>query len=245
MKKVFVFFLMLFSLLTISAETKIQGRRLWSSAYKFCDNIGLRLPTSAEIYQIVGTKNEWYWTNEQYYAFNPNFNRKSKFDTAYGFCVPLGNLGRSAPVQSHRQSQSIGNLVWSNPSYNAMNWNDAINYCKNLTEGGYSDWRLPNIDELRTTIKNCYKTETGGQCKVSERSGCLSSSCSTVGSCYCDGISNNGGYYSKLGDDNVLLWSSSTFSDSTGNAWFVGFGNGVGVSLYYKDGNDIYVRCVR
>ena len=28
------------------------------------------------------------------------------------------------------------------------NWNYAIDYCTNLTHGGYSDWRLPNVTEL-------------------------------------------------------------------------------------------------
>jgi len=29
-----------------------------------------------------------------------------------------------------------------------LNWNDAIDYCKNFTFAGYSDWRLPSEDEL-------------------------------------------------------------------------------------------------
>ena len=29
-----------------------------------------------------------------------------------------------------------------------MNWHDAKEYCKNLREDGYSDWRMPTIDEL-------------------------------------------------------------------------------------------------
>jgi hypothetical protein len=29
-----------------------------------------------------------------------------------------------------------------------LSWQDAIRYCKNLTFAGYSDWRLPNEDEL-------------------------------------------------------------------------------------------------
>ena len=140
----------------------------------------------------------------------------------------------------------IGSLYWSKRSSNTMNWQSAINYCQNLSEGGYTDWRLPNIDELRTTIKNCSKTETGGQCKASERSGCLSSSCwNPNGSCSCDYRNNNGGYYSKLGDsDGVWLWSSSTLSDdSTYDAWLVVFSYGfVG---YYGKANNYYVHCVR
>jgi len=34
-----------------------------------------------------------------------------------------------------------------------MNWNDAIDYCKNLKYAGYTDWRLPEIQELKTLIK--------------------------------------------------------------------------------------------
>ncbi|MBO4700058.1 DUF1566 domain-containing protein [bacterium] len=137
---------------------------------------------------------------------------------------------------------------WSSRSSNEMNWQSAINYCQNLTEGGYTDWRLPNIDELRGLIKNCSKTEIGGECRVSEKNSCLSySQCENGyrdGSCYCASINNNGGYYSKLGDDDkVRLWSSSTRSDYTDVAWVVYFGNG-GVTSYDKS-NGYYVRCVR
>ncbi len=146
---------------------------------------------------------------------------------------------------AYLKGRKIGSLIWSDRSSNTMNWSSAKQYCENLSEGGYTDWRLPNIDELRTTIKNCYKTETGGQCKVSERSGCLSSSCwEPRGSCYCDDRSNNGGYYSKLGDpDGVWLWSSSTLSGSPDLAWYVNFIYG-GVPDHYKSAS-LYVRCVR
>lgn len=139
----------------------------------------------------------------------------------------------------------IGGLQWSSRSSKKMNWKSAVNYCKNLSEGGFNDWRLPNIDELRTTVKNCPKTETGGQCKVSEKNGCLAGKCWwPEGSCFCDYRKNNGGYYSKLGDDNkVWLWSSSFTAGNSTSRWNILFSQGL------VDGNDMdsnyYVRCVR
>lgn len=35
---------------------------------------------------------------------------------------------------------------------NAVTWNDANNYCRNLNAYGYSDWRLPSIVELYTMV---------------------------------------------------------------------------------------------
>ena len=135
----------------------------------------------------------------------------------------------------------IGSLYWSDRSLSKMNWNSVKEYCENLTEGGYSDWRLPNIDELRTLIQNHSGTQTGGTCKISEKAGKLAWS---DRSGECDG--RNGSNFSKLGDD-VLLWSSSTYVDNTNSAWYVWyvyFGNG---AVYDNDKTNIsiYVRCVR
>ena len=50
-------------------------------------------------------------------------------------------------------------LSWqSQPSTNQFNWNSAKNHCTNLSYGGKSDWRLPNIDELKSLVDyNKYK----------------------------------------------------------------------------------------
>jgi hypothetical protein len=32
------------------------------------------------------------------------------------------------------------------------NWQGAMDYCQNLNLGGYSDWRLPNLEELKTIV---------------------------------------------------------------------------------------------
>ena len=67
-------------------------------------------------------------------------------------------------------------LVWSDISEEPMNWGHAKQYCKKLKEGSENDWRLPNIDELRTLIKD-RKTASGGSCMVSEKGKCLSTEC--------------------------------------------------------------------
>jgi len=129
---------------------------------------------------------------------------------------------------------------WSKRSLRTMNWNDAKQYCENLRENGYTDWRLPTISELKTTIKNCQSG--GSSCKASDS--CLSSKNCWSESCRCKYRENNGGYYSKLKDyDKVYLWSSSTTSDNEYNAWFVNFEYGE-VSDYNKSYN-AYVRCIR
>ena len=143
------------------------------------------------------------------------------------------------------EGRKIDNLIWSDRSPNQMDWYEAKQYCEDLTEGGFTDWRLPNIDELRTTIKKCSKTEPGGECKVSEKNVRLSSGdLEPDKSCYCEWRENNGGYYSKLGDDDkVWLWSSSVRSDHSNNAWSVHFG--YGDVHYVSKSRNGYVRCVR
>lgn len=133
---------------------------------------------------------------------------------------------------------SFGN--WSKKAPDTMNWSDAKAYCADLNEGGYSDWRLPTISELRTLIKNCPVTETGGACRVTND--CLSwKDCRTS---VCDGCSGSlDGRYSKLGDTE-WFWSSSELSDIADLAWRVDFRNGhvYNNNKYYSSFN---VRCLR
>lgn len=43
-------------------------------------------------------------------------------------------------------------LTWQKDSLSNISWKDALAYCENLTLGGYSDWRLPNINELISLV---------------------------------------------------------------------------------------------
>ena len=136
-------------------------------------------------------------------------------------------------------------LQWSKKSPNKITWNNAVAYCDNLNEDGYSDWRLPNIDELRTLVQNHPGTQTGGTCKISEKTGKLSPDDSTKD---CDG--KRGEDFSKLGDKD-WLWSStaltgsSRFVDYSTFVWCINFSNGkinnTGKTFLWG----YYVRCVR
>ena len=52
----------------------------------------------------------------------------------------------------------------------AMNWFDAGKYAKNLKKGGFSDWRIPTIDELKIIYK--YKDKAG----LDQNDGCFCAS---------------------------------------------------------------------
>lgn len=139
---------------------------------------------------------------------------------------------------SSSSCKTIDGYMWSSESSSKMEWDDAVSYCDNLTECGYSNWHLPTISELRTLIQNCSGTVTGGSCDVTDS--CLSYDCKNDA---CIGCSyDSSGKYSKLGDSS-WLWSSSALSGDTDNAWFVSFSYGYVLFIYKTYGNN--VRCVR
>lgn len=46
-------------------------------------------------------------------------------------------------------------LMWQDNSDTAskkMNWSSAIGYCEDLELGGHTDWRLPNLRELKSVV---------------------------------------------------------------------------------------------
>ena len=66
-------------------------------------------------------------------------------------------------------------LCWQDPQKDAYNTADTgitqpdgIRYCEELVMGGYDDWRLPNIDELRTIVRGDPGTVTDGDCPMTE-----------------------------------------------------------------------------
>lgn len=132
---------------------------------------------------------------------------------------------------------------------NITRWESAVDYCENLVEGGYDDWHLPNIDELRSLVKNCPGTETGGACNISEINGELSDM-NIKDECQgCTADEDYTGKYSKLGDRQFSLWSSSvvnkTASSSIRFIWGFNFYTANPSISNESFGGGFYVRCAR
>jgi hypothetical protein len=145
-------------------------------------------------------------------------------------------------------TDSLSGLTWQNPdSGNELRWTTAKEYCADLAQGGHTNWRMPDIRELRSLIRGCPATESDGSCNI-DLGDCLSYSCVDWPSC--NGCSSDqgpaGGCY---WDPNIqgscgLFWSSTTGEDSAQGAFLVHFGD-----AYVADGNTVWddarVRCVR
>lgn len=131
-------------------------------------------------------------------------------------------------------------LMWQAESNCCHEWDEAKSYCNNLILGLYDDWRLPSISELRSLIRGCKDTITGGTCGVADschESSCWNDSCqgcNASADCY---------YPSQLNDEcNWKYWSSSEVSDDI-FIWVILFNN----ASVGKEGLEYHqnVRCVR
>jgi len=161
--------------------------------------------------------------------------------------------------------ESMG-LLWENPHMDApggCNWSRANFSCPDLTLGGFDDWHMPTIDELRTLVKECPGTEHGGDCEVTQL--CLGSECAGSACDGCPPIEGPGGdgcYWDDdlLGDwfcKATVYWSSSPVEDQTDHHWGILFGTGAVLSESDIDtdtdsdtdtmplGCNTIVRCVR
>jgi hypothetical protein len=141
-------------------------------------------------------------------------------------------------------------LIWQNGGgvgANSYNWLDAQSYCEGLSWGGMTGWALPDIDALRSLIRGCAATYTGGTCGVTDS--CLSdASCwndTCTGCSYLGGPGSDGAYWPPAitGDPFDWYWSSSAVADQSGDAWGIGFTTGY-VYGGITQGSSHYARCV-
>ncbi len=153
----------------------------WENAINYCDNLsygghnsGWRLPAPQEFMTIYSKLAKYYmpanqasfnlWTSQtsgENQAFNVDTNGVralySKSLNLKVVCV----WGKELPVASFTTSVINGNVVvtdvttdlmWQKTYVSDKTWKNALSYCENLTYAGYSDWRLPNRNELASLI---------------------------------------------------------------------------------------------
>ena len=61
----------------------------------------------------------------------------------------------SVPSDTNVVLDTLTGLLWTrnaNLPGKKISWNEAVAYCDTLEYGGFSDWRLPNIEELQSLI---------------------------------------------------------------------------------------------
>ncbi len=145
---------------------------------------------------------------------------------------------------------SSSGLTWQNPpADSSMDWEDAKDYCSNLSLAGFSNWRLPQIGDLRSLIRGCPSVEIGGLCDVRNSCNYAGPQC---GEAYCSPCLEESGpadgcyWPNEMEGECSRYWSSSPVENSDEYAWGVNFYNS---SLYwYGEGNfEVFnnVRCVR
>ena len=152
--------------------TQSQNTFTWKDAYIYCDTLNYggysdwRLPNPQEL-QTYGTygylwTSDYVWTsNKAFYANFEEINYTSKTSMYKARCV----RGKELPPASLTflttdngdviAVDSTTNLVWQAAvadSNSKKSWNNALQYCQNLTYGGYSNWRLPNKNELLSLL---------------------------------------------------------------------------------------------
>jgi Protein of unknown function (DUF1566) len=116
---------------------------------------------------------------------------------------------------------------------------EAKEMCNGLIYANFGDWRLPSISELRSIVRGCPDTETGGACEVTDECSFHSNDCN-IGDCdNCpekDGpYTNNNCYWPKeidildasygeqYGHNCDIYWSSTIAPNEPEYAWYLNF----------------------
>ena len=69
-------------------------------------------------------------------------------------CVRGGSYGTTGNFTVNEETvwDSDTNLLWQKEPVSGKTWQDALVYCEGLESAGYSDWRLPNRNELASLV---------------------------------------------------------------------------------------------
>lgn len=163
-----------------------------------------------------------YWSSDTVagfpaYAWRVNFynglnNGYYKSTGAYYVrCVRAGFSAASTGFTDNSDGTVTDNrtgLIWLQDDDSVLyDWIAAITHCEGLSLAGYSDWRLPNIIELRTLVDYARSNPA----------------IDTV--------------IFQYANPSLYYWSSTTDASYTSNAWTVGFYDGYDYNRDKSDSN--------
>ena len=143
-------------------------------------------------------------------------------------------------IPAETWDDSENGLIWQAGKVSTNTWAGALDYCEALDLAGFSDWRLPNIDELKSLVKGCASTPL---CTVT--SSCTGFTACNGGSDHCKKGCASGNYLPpEIGQQKESYWTSDEEAQATTNAWLVSFTTG---SVHYmkKTWDNQLARCVR
>lgn len=121
-----------------------------------------------------------YWTGEDC-DICPD-NRDS-----YSDCLECNGDWYGEDCDKYPNILKIGNLYWQNDIPIRLRYYDAQHLCSTLNLGGYSNWRLPTIDELIVIVagcpgfESCPLSEENNDRSINEINECLPSNCRGAG----------------------------------------------------------------
>jgi hypothetical protein len=170
-----------------------------------------------------------------------------------------GGTGDESTMTYTTWTDSSSGLTWQYPTaVNWMDWQEAVAYCANLSLDG-GGWHLPTIGELRSLVRDCAATRTGGACGVTD-------ACPEQFACWgesdvCNGCGDGGCnwdpalFFEKEPQCLPAYWSSTTYlavppgrsdpppaDDQT--AWALMYAGG-GLLPHPKQPAALKVRCIR
>ncbi len=135
-------------------------------------------------------------------------------------------------LATHKDITIIGDLMWEKETQAWMDWDEAMEYAKNLRLGGYDDWRLPSIEELGEVVTLC-----GGILISYDYDNWNKVTRKNIANAFYQAN------YQVNGFASYNYWSSTTGVGNSLDAWNVEFP----IGFQYKDikFSSHYVRCVR
>lgn len=139
----------------------------------------------------------------------------------------------------------VTGYIWSAQSAEKYGQEDIKTYCEGLTTDNLS-WRTPNIDELRTIIRNCDKTKTNGVCPVTV----AHFDYNTYWNDDCKGCTPEEGieyniFGTKKGDSYFRLWSSTQSEENSISYYTVMFSSDTYMAYIGPDYTSSWnIRCL-